>query len=68
VAGVVAYLGGLDFHRDLVIPRGEAATVRVSPIFIRNLAAGGVIPDETSVPEYRVTAVLQGYKKVRAFR
>jgi len=63
-----SYLGGLDFHRKFPIPRGNAMTVRVSPNFTRALASNNVIPDPTSVPEYRVTAVLQGYKKVRAFR
>ena len=67
---VSAYVGGLDFHRDYPLPRGTAMTVRVSPVFIR--ALGGVFPtpfpDPTSVPEYKVTAVLQGYKKIRAFR
>lgn len=65
---VSAYLGGLDFHRDYVVPRGEAMTVRVSSIYTKALEGGGKIPDDTSVPEYRVTAVLQGYKRVRAFR
>lgn len=66
--GVSAYLGGLDFHRPVPIPRGEALTVRVSPNYTRALAADGSFPDLTSVPEYRVTAVLTGYKRVRAFR
>lgn len=63
-----AYLGGLDFHRPYPLARGEAMTVRVSPNYTRWLAADGSYPDDTSVPEFRVTAVLQGYKKVRAFR
>jgi len=65
---VSAYLGGLDFHRPFPIPRGEAMTVRVSPSYTRALSADGSFPDLTSVPQYRVTAVVTGYKRVRAFR
>jgi hypothetical protein len=61
-------LGGLDFHRDYPIPRGEAMVVKVTPNFTRALAVGGIIPDLTSVPEYKVVAVLQGYKVARGFR
>ena len=63
-----SYIGGLDFHRKYPIPRGTAMTVRVSPNFTRALASGGAFPDPTSVPEYRVTATLQGFKKRRSFR
>jgi hypothetical protein len=65
---VSAYLGGLDFHRDFPIPRGESMMVKVTPNYTRALASDGAIPDLTSVPEYRVSAVLQGYKVARAFR
>lgn len=61
---VSAYLGGLDFHRPYVIERGEAMMVRVAPIYTKAVE----VYDPTSVPEYRVTAVLQGFKTVRAFR
>lgn len=63
-----AWVGGLDFHCPYPVERAQAMVVRVSPNYTKALAADGAITDQTSVPEYRVTAVLQGYKPVRAFR
>lgn len=58
--------GGLVFPCPYLLPAGSSMTVKVAPLFA-GLRVDPAAPaaNETLQNEYRVTAVLEGYKKVR---
>lgn len=61
-----AYAGALKFYEPLFVVRGTAITVR----FTATYAAADVEDPETvtPTPEYRITAIIPGYKKVKSFK
>lgn len=59
---VTAYLGGLDFDVPYFVKRGNAVTVKITPLY------AGPNPTEARRLDLRIVGVFHGYKKVRAFR
>jgi len=58
--------GGFVFPKEYLLPAGSSLTIKVAPLFA-GLRVDPATPgaDETLQNEYKVTAVLEGYKKVR---
>jgi hypothetical protein len=59
------FAGGLRFETLEFIPRASAVTVRFTPTYSRT---DDTDPVGQFTNEYRLTAVLSGYKKVKALR
>jgi len=59
------YAGALVFKTLEFIPRASAITVRFTPTYAK---ANTTAPEGQYTNEYRVTAVMSGYKKVKALR
>ncbi len=58
---ITSYLGSLDFDIPYYIKRGNTATAKITPTFSTLVTTSRQL-------ELRVTGLLSGFKKVRAFR
>jgi hypothetical protein len=59
-----AFAGALRFHTLEFIPRSSSVTVRFTPTY----GFANASDDPDLVNEYRITAVMPGYKKVKALK
>ncbi len=66
-SGATQTPAGLVFDVPMFIPRGRALTLRITPTYlgVRSIADAGPI---TRQHKYKIVAVLEGEKKVTAFR